>query len=305
MNDDYNNEPVELRPVRVEFESPRRKRFNAAHAYKVLRYSGALLISASMVVLGITAWEVIGSDITAGNNQAELAEQFEIVSNGGQATPVAAPTPQGAVQASESVIDDGTVSPGFSLSPEQVANFTDAEFGLNQRPGAAVVEAPSEAEATPEFERKEYGTIAGRIIAPSIDLDYYVTFGTDLSALEKGPGVWEYGEVPGNPGNATLAGHRTTYGGPFRHLDSLEIGDLIYFETPNRQTSVFEVRGSAVVLPENVSVTYPTDGVRLTLTTCTPVGSTRERLIIQAELVEGDFVDRALPASAWEFQGDL
>ena len=92
--------------------------------------------------------------------------------------------------------------------------------------------------------------------------------------------------LPGQPGNAVISGHRTTYGAPFHNLDVLEPGDRIEVETA-LGLHVYEVRESFVVRPTDIWVTDPKPGAWLTLTTCHPKFSARERLIISAELVEG------------------
>jgi sortase A len=110
--------------------------------------------------------------------------------------------------------------------------------------------------------------------------------GVDRATLKKGPGHMPWTPLPGQPGNAVLSGHRTTYGAPFFHLEALEPGDEIIIETA-LGTSVYEVRKVFIVAPTDVWVTEPMPGAWLTLTTCNPKYSARERLIIQAELVEG------------------
>jgi sortase A len=146
------------------------------------------------------------------------------------------------------------------------------------------------------------GELVGRLLIPSIGLDQMILAGTDTGTLKKGPGLWENSVFPGAPGNAMMAGHRTTYGGPFRHLNDLTPGDKIIFEAPGQPPAVFEVRGSDIVSPKQVTVGAQTSGVRLTLTTCDPPGSAAKRLVVQAELVEGAYIKDALPASVWTFQ---
>ena len=92
--------------------------------------------------------------------------------------------------------------------------------------------------------------------------------------------------LPGQPGNAVISGHRTTYGAPFYDLDAVSIGDEIVVETVIG-THVYEVRSVQVVAPTAVEVTYWRPGAWLTLTTCHPRLSARERLVVQAELVAG------------------
>ena len=83
-----------------------------------------------------------------------------------------------------------------------------------------------------------------------------------------------------------ISGHRTTYGAPFQELDTLGVGDRIEVDTA-LGTHVYEVRESLVVRPTEVWVTEPRPGAWLTLTTCNPKFSARQRLVVFAELVEG------------------
>jgi sortase A len=163
---------------------------------------------------------------------------------------------------------------------------------------AAPVSAPTDVPVVPPA-----GTDSAHIFIPSIGVDQIVVSGTDKESLARGPGIWEAGVFPGAPGNATISGHRTTHGGPFRHLDELKYGDRIIISAPGRPDAVFEVRGSAVVKPSRIQVTEQTPGVRLTLTTCEPVGSDAARLVVQAELIEGQYADQALPQEGWTVQG--
>lgn len=143
------------------------------------------------------------------------------------------------------------------------------------------------------------GAAMARIRIPDIGLDTIVVTGISRSALRAGPGWDRRTPFPGEPGNATIAGHRTTYGSPFRELDKLAPGSRIIVEAPGLPLAVFEVRASLIVEPHDVWVTNQTDGVRLTLTTCHPLGDDTERLVIQAELVEGTHVSAALPPAMW------
>jgi sortase A len=96
--------------------------------------------------------------------------------------------------------------------------------------------------------------------------------------------------LPGQPGNSVISGHRTTYGAPFHELDTLVSGDRIEVETAIG-LHVYEVRSIDIVRPTDVWVTEPRTGAWLTLTTCHPKFSARERLIVFAELVEGPNLD--------------
>jgi sortase A len=92
--------------------------------------------------------------------------------------------------------------------------------------------------------------------------------------------------LPGQPGNAVISGHRTTYGRPFFDLDQLVAGDTIGVETALGM-NIYAIREIIVVAPTDVWVTDPINGAWLTLTTCNPKFSAAERLVVQAELVDG------------------
>ena len=121
---------------------------------------------------------------------------------------------------------------------------------------------------------------------PSLDLEAVVFEGVTVETLRKGPGHMPWTSLPGQPGNAVISGHRTTYGRPFFDLDQLKPGDRIEIETAIG-THLYVVRDSFVVKPTDIWVTEDREGGWLTLTTCNPKFSARERLIITAELVEG------------------
>jgi sortase A len=125
-----------------------------------------------------------------------------------------------------------------------------------------------------------------RLIVPSLGLEAIVFEGVGTETLTKGPGHMPGTPIPGQPGNSVISGHRTTYGRPFYDFDLLAAGDRIEIET-SIGTHVYEVRESIIVAPTDVWVTDDRPGAWLTLTTCHPRFSARQRLIISAELVEG------------------
>jgi sortase A len=121
---------------------------------------------------------------------------------------------------------------------------------------------------------------------PTLGLEAVVFEGVATRTLSKGPGHLPGTPVPGQPGNSVISGHRTTHGRPFFDFDQLGPGDLIEVETAIG-LHVYQVRESFIVEPTEVWVTDDRPGGWLTLTTCNPKFSARERLIITAELVEG------------------
>jgi sortase A len=106
-----------------------------------------------------------------------------------------------------------------------------------------------------------------------------------VSDLRQGPGHYPQTPLPGEAGNAAIAGHRTTYSAPFGDLDQLGEGDLIRITTV-RGTVSYRMYDHLVVQPTDVYVLDPDPNrtATLTLTTCDPKFSAAHRLIIRAEL---------------------
>ena len=131
----------------------------------------------------------------------------------------------------------------------------------------------------------ELGQALGLIEIPDISVDLVFVAGVGKQELKLGPGHYPGTPLPGQFGNAAIAGHRTTYGAPFSDLDLLEAGDEIVVTYPSA-TYVYLVTSTSIVTPDDVSVIATKDSSKgsLTLTTCHPKGSAAQRLIISAEL---------------------
>jgi len=124
---------------------------------------------------------------------------------------------------------------------------------------------------------------AAVIDIPKIGLNEIVVEGVGVEDLKKGVGHYPDTRMPGEKGNAALAGHRTTYGHPFNRIDELEAGDAIMLTT-RAGTFRYEVMEKKIVAPEEVSVLDDTPDNRLTLTTCHPKYSAAQRLIVIGKL---------------------
>lgn len=124
------------------------------------------------------------------------------------------------------------------------------------------------------------------------DYEKVVVEGTDRAALKKGPGHQPGTAMPGQVGNVVLAGHRTTYGAPFGRLDELRAGDDVLVQTA-AGVFTYRIRTTEVVAPTAVEVMLPVPGrvgavpteSLLTLITCTPKYSARNRLVVRGALV--------------------
>lgn len=135
--------------------------------------------------------------------------------------------------------------------------------------------------------------IVGRIRIPSLDVEYIVVEGTTLDDLALGPGHYIGTSLPGQVGSVGIAGHRTGWGSPFIDLDKLRRGDEIILDTKRHGRFVYRVTGTTVTHPRDVEVLQgdpDSDALySLTLTTCTPKYTSRDRLIIWADQVQPVF----------------
>jgi sortase A len=141
------------------------------------------------------------------------------------------------------------------------------------------------------------GSAVGRIRIPAIGASFVVVKGTGASELENGPGIYRETDFPGVPGTTAIAGHRTTYLAPFRHIDALRRGEQIVLEMPYGRFT-YTVIGSRVVLPTDVSVLDPVGYSRLVLSACTPLFSASHRLIVFARLSSTEPLGAARPTSS-------
>lgn len=131
---------------------------------------------------------------------------------------------------------------------------------------------------------------------------WVVVEGVTVADLKKGPGHIPGTALPGEVGNVVLSGHRTTYGAPFERLDELVVGGQLVLETRD-EWFTYTVQDKSIVAPTAVEVTLPVPGNPsarpvdrlLTLTTCHPKYSARQRLIVRAVLTAAEAKSDGLP----------
>lgn len=141
--------------------------------------------------------------------------------------------------------------------------------------------------------RTGQGEAIGRIRAPAMDgLSAVVVQGTDTASLQKGPGHYPETPFPGQGGTVGIAGHRTTYGAPFRHVDSMKRGDRIVLEMPYA-TIYYRVQKTKIVDPDEIWVTKHVGYERLVLSSCNPLYSAAQRFIVFARAVREKLAPRA------------
>jgi sortase A len=127
------------------------------------------------------------------------------------------------------------------------------------------------------------GAAIGRIAISKIGASFDVVQGTDASSLEKGPGHYPATAFPGLGQTVAIAGHRTTYLAPFRHIDQLATGDRIVLKMPYARFT-YVVQYHKIVLPTALWVTNNVGYERLVLSACNPLYSAAQRIIVFARL---------------------
>jgi sortase A len=223
---------------------------------------GELLITAGVLLLAFLAWQLWWTDVEANSAQAAVVEEQ------GWDVPLAG-------------LDDGPaiVTPRYDEPP--------------------VVEEPP------------YLTTFASMRVPRWDGEptRTITQGTDrpnvLNPL--GVGHYEGTAMPGAVGNFALAAHRTTYGKPFNRIEELQEGDPVVVWTQDTWY-VYRVTSSQIVMPDDVQVIAPVPdqpGVEpterfITLTTCHPMFSARERFIVHGVLDYWAPVSEGVPAELAE-----
>jgi sortase A len=129
------------------------------------------------------------------------------------------------------------------------------------------------------------GDAIGKLSIPSIGVSEYVVEGTDADNLRKGPGHYPDTPLPGQHGTSAIAGHRTTYGAPFRNLNNLKHNDRIVVELPYG-TFVYRVDRTQIVDDSALWVTKRVGHDQLVLTACHPLYSAAQRIVAFARLTD-------------------
>jgi sortase A len=137
--------------------------------------------------------------------------------------------------------------------------------------------------APPAAGASEPLTPIGRIEIPKIGVDRTMYEGITLKTLDRGPGHWPGTAAAGQLGNSVIAGHRTSHNKDFRKIDQLEAGDEIILTT-DAGRFVYTVTRTEIVQPDAIWIVDQTPTATATLFACHPPGSTRERIVVFADL---------------------
>jgi sortase A len=225
---------------------------------RLLGALGRLLVASGVLILLFVAYQLWGTNIREAQAQRRLEDEFS------------------------ELLDDAR----DDTDPETTTTAED-ETTTTTVNGEETTTTTAESVPLPEG-----GDAVARLQIARIGLDKIVVEGVGLDDLKRGPGHYPTTPMPGQEGNAAIAGHRTTYGAPFHRLDELRPGDEITVTTV-QGTFRYEVMdeegdgdGHQIVAPSQTAVLEDKEDDRLTLTACHPKYSARQRIVVAAELVD-------------------
>jgi sortase A len=234
-----------------------------------VRETGLALITLGIIVFLFVGYQLFGTTLTEEHNQSRLRASFDqaLAAHAATSTP-AATSGSGATSKASNPGTTGTKGTTGSGSDSPTVGGSDSPTvgGGGVNPSVPV------------------GTAIDHLVIPKIGVDKFVVQGTAEADLAQGPGHYPSTVMPGQVGNAGIAGHRTTYGAPFFRLNELAIGDPIYITDTTGTRYTYTVASMQVVSPSDVAVLDPSTTAELTLTTCNPRFSATSRLIVVANL---------------------
>ena len=221
--------------------------------YGVVGVIGELLITLGVLLFAFLLWQLWWTDVVGNRAQAEIVAELPF-----EPVPTATPTASGA-------------------------------------PAGPVV-APPRRDEPPVMAEPPHATTFATMQVPRWvgEPERPISQGTDRATVLDvlGVGHYEGTAMPGSLGNFAVAGHRTTYAKPFNRVEELQVGDPLVIRTTDNVWYVYRVTSTEIVDPSNVGVIAPVPGDPgavpterlITLTTCHPMFSARERFIVHGVL---------------------
>jgi sortase A len=240
---------------------------------KVLSAIGRTMITAGVLLLLFVAYQLWGTSIRTAQAQNRLDDELAAQ-----------------LEAADEVREEAAAtSTTTTTTTSTTSTTTDPTVTSTTRR-----ETTSTVDTLPAELQPVAGAAVGQIVIPKIGVDWTFVEGVSVANLKDGPGHYPTTPLPGQAGNTAIAGHRTTYGAPFGNVDQLVAGDEISLTTV-QGTFTYLVQRIDIVSPSQVEVLSPAywdfDGDpavldnTLTLTSCHPKYSARQRIVVGALLV--------------------
>lgn len=240
---------------------------------------GKTLITAGLLMFGFVAYQLWGTGIETARAQNQLESEFDALLADSPAVdaPIFAPGDSDTTGPATTIADTGT---------DETEPTPDEPAADPTTPVTTLAPVPAAQQVIPELED---GDALARLEIPAIGRNDIVVAGVSTADLKRGPGHFPDTPLPGQLGNAAIAGHRTTYGEPFGDVDKLQVGDEIIATTLNG-TFTYRVTGQQIVESNEYWVVATADPTKatLTLTSCHPKYSAKRRIVIFSELVASE-----------------
>lgn len=160
----------------------------------------------------------------------------------------------------------------------QLPTFEDSFIASGEDISSTPVPTPS---ATPT-------TVTNHLVIAGANINMPVFLGETEKTLNKGGWLFPTTSRPELGGNSVIFGHRYMYRPPksntFWNLDKVKIGDemVLYWKGKEYKYKVSETK---IIEPTDLSVIRRTTDSRLTVITCTPLFTTKQRLVVIGSLV--------------------
>lgn len=123
----------------------------------------------------------------------------------------------------------------------------------------------------------------GTLTIPKLHVTQPIYSGVTSSIFDRGVGQVPGSALPGQLGNMVIGGHRTSGMRPFYDIQKLRKGDRILV-TRGGTVYTYVVNGTRIVKPSATWILDPTPTSTLTLFSCHPRGSIRQRYVVTASL---------------------
>ncbi|RJO59134.1 sortase [Candidatus Parcubacteria bacterium] len=222
-------------------------------------WAGLLLIAAGIIILTYPLWPIVRYYLTGPVSSAE-EPVFPYESN--------------------LIAPDGTIAVSAFETQDQASNNTNQPQNINASTSAKRVKARVISRSRPPD---------NRLVIPKIGVNLPIVEGqNENSALNRGAWRIPNSSTPKIGGNTVLSAHRFRYRPPSNLtlylLDKLSVGDImiVYWQGKEYDYRVGQIK---IVPRQNTDIAEPTQEPKLTVFTCHPLFSTKERLVVIGELL--------------------
>ena len=244
---------------------------------------GRTLIVTGLLMFGFVGYQLWGTGLETARAQDRLGDEFDELVAAARPDVTAPPT-----TATAATTTTTASTPASTPASAVTTTSPDADSSGDSTDG----ETPTTTVAPVEQDIPEIlpGKALAKLEIPRMGKEgsdaLLVVPGVDLDSLQQGPGHYPDTPLPGQLGNAAIAGHRTTWGEPFARIDELVPGDEIIVTMLTGDRFVYEVASTEIVSPDDYYVVQTTDSTvaELTLTSCHPRWSARQRIAVHAFL---------------------